>query len=216
MPQEGHLNPVFHRFGYLKSKPKKTLAFDWTHPDINELQFVKCDWHDFYWGLQELIPGDMPYPKGNVVSTHCFIHADHAGNRVTTRLQTGILFFVNRSPIVWYSNNQNMVETSTFSNEFVAMKIAVKLSDALRYKLWMFGIPIEGPTNVFCNTEAVTKNAIHPEATLKKEHHAIAYHQTREVVAAGMIHVRQHQFGWYLMKPLSQAALEFLCDGFMY
>jgi hypothetical protein len=63
-----------------------------------------------------------------------------------------------------------MVETSTFGIEFVAMKIAVKLIEALRCKLQMFGIPIKGPTNVFWNKETVTKSAIHPESTLKKEH----------------------------------------------
>jgi hypothetical protein len=33
----------------------------------------------------------------------------------------------------------------------------------------MFAIPIEGATNVFCDNKAVTKNAIHPELTLKKK-----------------------------------------------
>lgn len=53
----------------------------------------------------------------------------------------------------------------------------------------MFGIPIEGPTNVFCDSEAVTKNAIHPESTLKKKHNSIAYCRTREAVAASSIRV---------------------------
>jgi hypothetical protein len=79
------------------------------------------------------------------VSTHCFVDADHAGNLVTRRSQSGILLFVNRAPIVWYSKRQNTVETSTFGSEFVAMCIAVELIESLRYKLRMFGIPIDGP-----------------------------------------------------------------------
>jgi hypothetical protein len=31
------------------------------------------------------------------------------------------------------------------------MKNAVELSEALRYKLRMFGVPIKGPTNIFCD-----------------------------------------------------------------
>jgi hypothetical protein len=116
MPQEGHLNQVCHMFGYLKSKPKKTIAFDPNHPDVDESQFVKCDWHDFYQGAKELIPGDMPDPKGKIVSTHCFVDADHAGNRLTRRLQVEILLFVKQSLMVWYSNCQNTVETSTFGS----------------------------------------------------------------------------------------------------
>jgi hypothetical protein len=99
------------------------------------------------------------------VSTHCFVDADHAGNLITRRSQTGILLFVNRALIVWYSKRQNTVETSTFGSEFVAMRIAVELIESLRYKLRMFGIPIDGPTNVYCDNEAVTKNAIYPEST---------------------------------------------------
>lgn len=45
----------------------------------------------------------------------------------------------------------------------------------LRYKLRMFGIPIEGESNVFCNNEAVYKNASTPESTLSKKQHSIAY-----------------------------------------
>ena len=35
------------------------------------------------------------------------------------------------------------------------MSNAVELVESLRYKLRMFGVPIEGPTNVFCDDEAV-------------------------------------------------------------
>ena len=220
LPREGHLQQVYHMFGYLKAKPKKTLAFDPTHPDIDEARFEHHDWHDFYRGAKELIPGNAPEPRGNVVSTHCFVDADHAGNRVTRRSQTGILLFCNRAPIQWYSKRQNTVETSTFGSEFVAMRIAVELIESLRYKLRMFGIPISGPTNVFCDNEAVTKNAIHPESTLKKKHNAIAYHRTREAVAAGSIRVTKEDgktnLADVLTKPLPQVTRDFLCDRFMY
>jgi hypothetical protein len=220
LPREGHLQQVYHVFAFLKNKPKRTIAFDSQHPDIDESRFIKCDWHDFYRGAKEPIPGDAPEPRGNVVSTHCFVDADHAGNRVTRRSQSGILLFVNRAPVIWYSKRQNTVETSTFGSEFVAMRIAVELTEALRYKLRMFGVPIEGPTNVFCDNEAVTKNAIFPESTLKKKHNAIAYHRTREAVAAGTIRVAKEDgktnLADVLTKPLPQATKDFLCDRFMY
>ena len=160
----------------MKAKPKWTLAFDPHHPDINENCFVKCNWHDFYQGAKEPIPGDAPELHGNVVSTHCFVDVDHVGNLVTCCSRTGILIFVNRAPIIWYSKCQNTVKTSTFGSKFVAMRIAVELIEALHYKLCMFGIPIEGPTNVYCDNEAVTKNTTIPESMLKKKHNSIAYH----------------------------------------
>ena len=162
----------------------------------------------------------MPEARGNVVSTHCFVDADHAFNCITRRSQTGILLFVNRAPVVWYSKRQNTVETSTFGSKFVAMRISVELVEALRYKLRMFGIPIEGPTNVFCDNEAVTKNNIFPEYTLKKKHNSIAYHRSREAVAAGTIRVTKEDgktnLADVLTKPLAQATKDFLCDRFMY
>ena len=69
-----------------------------------------------------------------------------------------------------------MVETSTFGSEFVAMCIAVELIESLWYKLRMFGIPIDGPMNVYCDNEVVTKNVIYPESTLKNKHNSIACH----------------------------------------
>ena len=69
------------------------------------------------------------------------------------------------------------------------MKNAVELIESLRYKLRMFGVPIEGPTNIFCNNEAVYKNTSLPESVLKKKHHSIAYHWCREAVAAGTVRV---------------------------
>ena len=220
LPRDGHLQAVYHIFGYLKGKPKRTLAFDPSHPDIDETRFKECDWRDFYRVARECVPGDAPEPRGNIVSTHCFVDADHAGNRITRRSQTGILIFCNRAPILWYSKRQNTVETSTFGSEFVAMRIAVELIEGLRYKLRMFGIPIDSPTNVFCDNEAVTKDVTLPESTLKKKHNAIAHHRSREAVAAGTIRVAKEDgetnLADVLTKPLAQVTKEFLCDRFMY
>ena len=69
------------------------------------------------------------------------------------------------------------------------MKTAIEQVEALRYKLRMMGIPIDGATNVFCDNEAVFKNASKPESTLKKKHNAIAYHCTREAIAASIVRI---------------------------
>jgi hypothetical protein len=55
----------------------------------------------------------------------CFVDADHAGYRVTRRSHTGVLIFVNRAPILWFSKRQNTVEASTFGSEFIVAKTAV-------------------------------------------------------------------------------------------
>ena len=104
----------------------------------------------------------MTEPRGNVMSTHCFVDANHASDKVTRRSQRVILLFFNKAPVIWHSKRQNGVEVSTFGSEFIALKNAVGLIKALRYKLRMFRFPIEGSTNVFCKNEAVYKNTTTP------------------------------------------------------
>ena len=54
----------------------------------------------------------------------------------------------------------------------------------------MFGVPIEGPANVFCdNNDGVVKNTSIPKSMLAKKHNAINYHAVREAVAAQIIRV---------------------------
>jgi hypothetical protein len=155
-----------------------------------------------------------------LMSTHCFVDASHGSDRSTRRSQTGILIFCNKSPILWHSKRQNTVETSTFGSEFQAIKNAVELVESLRYKLRMFGVPIEGPTNIFCDNEAVYKNTLLPESTLKKKHHSIAYHRCREAVAAETVRVAKEGTRTNLSdlytKLLLQVRREELLDKFTY
>ena len=73
MPRIGHLRELLHIFGYLKQRPKRKLAFDPDHPMIDERRFKQYDWYDFYRDAKEAVPGDMPLPRGNAATTHCFL-----------------------------------------------------------------------------------------------------------------------------------------------
>ena len=75
----------------------------------------------------------MPEPKGINVNVTVCVDADHVGNRATCCSFTGILIYVNRAPIIWYSKKQNTVESSTFSSEFVAIRIATEITEGLQY-----------------------------------------------------------------------------------
>ena len=63
--------------------------------------------------------------------------------------------------------------------------------EALRYKLRCFGVPIDGPYDVFCDNRSVVTNSSVPASVLNKRHNAICYHRVREAQAAGVIRV-----GW--------------------
>ena len=66
----------------------------------------------------------------------------------------------------------------------MALKNGVELVKALRYKLRMFGAPIEGATNIYCGNEAEYKNCSVPVLTFRKKYRSIAYPRNREAVAA--------------------------------
>jgi hypothetical protein len=183
------------------------MAFDDSIPRINPTAFTKTDWSEsIYKDATEELPPKMPTPRGNPVVMSCFVDADHAGDKQTRRSQTGFIIFLNNAPIDWYSKKQNTVESSTFGSEFVAMRIALERIRALRYKLRMFGIPIEGPTNVLGDNESVIKGASKVEARLHKKHNAICFHTVREAVAAGWIRVgwipTEHNIADIFTKPL--------------
>ena len=71
------------------------------------------------------------------------------------RSQTGILIFLNRKPINFYSKQQPPVKASMFGAEFCAIKMGVGIIEGLRYKLSIFGVTIHGSEKLYCKNEAV-------------------------------------------------------------
>ena len=68
----------------------------------------------------------------------------------------------------------------------MALQTALDIIKSMRFKLRMFGVPLVGPAQEFCNNQGVVMNASIPESVLTKKHNAINYHAVREAVAALM------------------------------
>ena len=66
-PQKGHLEAAIHIMWYLQLMHNTRLIFDLTYPKINEDDFPKFDWTEFYGYVTETIPTDMPSPLGKEV-----------------------------------------------------------------------------------------------------------------------------------------------------
>ena len=99
-PRRGHLEQVYHIFGYLKKKIKLTLYFDPSPPDLDPTWFHGDDANVFreqYRDAAEEVPSKMPKPTGRQVSTTAFVDSSHAANKVTPRSHTGYIIFVNRA-----------------------------------------------------------------------------------------------------------------------
>ena len=187
---------------------------------VDERSFHKADWINFYPDTSEAIPSNALEPRGNPILISCFVDADHAGNRITRSSHTGIIIFCNRAPIQWYSKRQNTVDSSSFGPKFIALRIATEMIEALRYKLRMFGIPLKGPANIFCDNNSVVTNPTHPESTLHKKHNGIPYHKVRESVASGTIRIAKEDSATniadMLTKIVSGPKLKDLCSRVLY
>jgi hypothetical protein len=100
------------------------------------------------------------------------------------------------------------------------MRQAIELVKSLRYKLRMFGIPIEGATDIFCDNESVYKNTSRPESVLNKKQHSISYHSAREAVAAKIVRIAKKDTRTNLSdlftKTMNKPLREVLLDSFMY
>ena len=112
------------------------------------------------------------------------------------------------TPIIWLSKRQNIVESSSLRAEFVALRIATDLIEALRYKLRMFGIDIDGPADVFVDNKFVVTNASVPESTLSKKKNSICYHRCRDVQASGQQRVAWIEGTYNQADSLTQMTLQ--------
>jgi hypothetical protein len=174
-PRVGHLEAFYHVFAYMKSLLDiGHVAFDPKTPVVDKSAFSNgADWKEFYGEVQEEVPPKMPKPWGQRVTISAFVDANHAGNKVTRCLHIQIIIYVQNSPILWYSKRQNTVEEATFGSEMDALRICKEKIVAIRYKLRMFDIEIDGPVNVFCDNCGIVKNVSILESMLMKKHNAI-------------------------------------------
>ena len=76
---------------------------------------------------------------------------------------TGILYFLNQTPVDGYSRKQPTVETSTYGSEFVAAKLAVQQIINIRLMLCYLGVPVFGKTFLFGDNELVVKSGSIPQ-----------------------------------------------------
>lgn len=105
-PREGHLEVVYHIFGCLNAHDESTMVFDDDYIYWFDGDFPEYDWMDFYGSISEAIPLNAPSPRGLPVQVNAFINASHARNQLTRHSHNGILIYLNKASIIWYSKSQ--------------------------------------------------------------------------------------------------------------
>ena len=182
-PRKGHIVAMLRVFAFLRKHISCKLVVDPRERDWSNKIWISANWKEFYPDIKEDLPSNAPKPRGKSIQLNMFCDASHATNLVTRRFTTGIIIFLNGTPVKWYSKRQNTIDSSTFGSEFVALKIAAEMNDAMHYKVCMLGIPISEATKTFCDNNSVVLNVKRPESTLQKKQNSIAYHKNRECVA---------------------------------
>lgn len=189
-PREGHFHAALSIFAYLRKHKDQVMFFNPSYYHVNESDFKPVEqWREVYGDLREEIPADAPAPRGMGISITALCDASHASNKVTRRSHTGFVIYGNCAPLVWFSKKQATIESSTFGGEFVALRLCVESVIALRFKLRMFGVPVEGPTSIFCDNASVVNCTASVEGRLSKKHMAICYHRVRDCCAQGICRV---------------------------
>jgi hypothetical protein len=190
-PRLGHLESSKRILGYLKKYPGHRILLNPNPIDLSsavEKYTEYNDWREYYPEAQEEVPDGLPKPiPGRSVQVTILVDADHAHCQVTRRSVTGILVFINSTPVRWFSKMQKTVETSTYGSELVAARIATDIAIEFRYNIRMMGFQLDGPVSLFGDNQSVVLNTTIPSSQLKKKIHACAYHRVREMITCRAI-----------------------------
>src|SRR6476620_3784201 len=76
LPREGHLDAVFHIFGYLKKRHNSRMIFDPSYPDVGVGDFQEHDWKHFYGDVHEALPPNAPKVLGKDVDLRLYVDSD--------------------------------------------------------------------------------------------------------------------------------------------
>ena len=110
LPRERHLEAVLHVFLYIRAKHNSSLALDPTYLEIYHDSFKKHKWVEVYGDVKEVIPYDMPEPRGKSVDLRMHVDSKHSRDKATRRPRTGFLIFVNAALIQWMSKKQPKID----------------------------------------------------------------------------------------------------------
>ena len=144
-PRVGHLERLKRICGYLVRYQSACIR-----PDYSALPKGDHEWlRSVYGEVKETVPSGLPVPEGKSVITSTYKDAKLYHDMATGRAVTGVLHYLNKTPIDWFSKKQGTVETATYGSEFSAARTAIEQIDGLRMTLRYLGVPIDGPSYLF-------------------------------------------------------------------
>ena len=187
-PRKAHLERAKRVVGYLSKMKHGTIRVRTGEPDYSDLPENEYSWEKSVYGnVVELLPTDAPEPLGNPVVHTSYVDANLYHDMLTGRSVTATQHWLNQTPVDWYCEKQDTVESATYGSEFVAARIVTDQNISMRITLRYLGVPVKGPTRTFGDNESVVNSSNIPHAKLHKRQVMLSFHRVREAIAAKLM-----------------------------
>jgi hypothetical protein len=135
------------------------------------------DWSSSIYGnSNEDRPPDQIVPRGKSMRTSTYQDASLYHDLVTGRSMSGIINFVNPTPVISLCKNQLAVETATYGSEFMVAHEPSHQIIQFHYTRCMMGIPLDRPSWMFGNSACLITYSALPHSTCNKCHNNLSYH----------------------------------------
>jgi len=184
-PRVGHLEHIKQICGYLYKMKDAAICISIGELDYLDVVEEDYDWKSTVYGdVSKILPKDAPVPLGNFVMLSHYVDANLYHDMLTGRSVTGILHYLNKTPIDWYSKKQATIETATYGSELVSARLVVDQIVDLCLTLQYLGVPIWEKSYLFGDNKLVVDSSTKPHWKLHKQHNALSFHRVREAVAS--------------------------------
>jgi hypothetical protein len=137
--------------------------------------------------IRESKPENCSTPRGKSVCTTTCKDANLHHDLVMGRAVTGILHFISKTPIDWFSKKQSTMETGTHGSEFSSEKTAIQQMQGLCTTFRYLGVAVDNTSYMFGDNGSVVTSSTIPDSQLGHRHLALSYHCVREAMASGMV-----------------------------
>ena len=155
----------------ITSKDPQAIVDKTDEPDFSALPDITYNWaQSVYGNVKEVIPEDCLKPLGKHVTLSHYVNANLYHDMLSGRSFTGILHFVNKCPIDWYSKKQGTVETATYGSEANAARTATEQIIKWHGTLRCMGVPLRDSSYMFGDNKTVIDSGLLPHAKLHKRH----------------------------------------------
>jgi hypothetical protein len=168
-PREGHMKHLRRICGYLAHFSDGFMWIRMEKPDYSGLPDYDQDWlKSVYGNVKETLPKNCPEPRGKNICTTTCKDANLYHDMCAGRAATGVLHFINKMPINWYSRKQSTVKTATYGSEFSLAMMVIQQIQGLRTTLRCLGVPVDATSYMFGDNESAVTSFTMPDSQLNR------------------------------------------------